>query len=117
MTVLDRRAEEVGREPAHRGRYDAATARAVAPLPVLFELCLPLLRAGGLLVAMKTENGVAAELPRGQRALDLLGGRLVTVRHLAIAELPNRTLVVVQQEREAPDTYPRRPGIPNKRPL
>jgi 16S rRNA (guanine527-N7)-methyltransferase len=111
------RAEEVAHDPVHRGRYDAAVARALAPFPVLCELCLPFLRPGGTFVALKSVAGAAVEVPRAARALDLLGGRLRGVFPVTLPALPNRVIVVVDQVTAAPDAYPRRPGQPAKRPL
>ncbi len=64
--IVTMRAEEHGHDPAHRGRYDAVVARAVAALPVLSEYCLPLLRIGGRFVAPKGADGAAeaASCPR-----------------------------------------------------
>jgi 16S rRNA (guanine527-N7)-methyltransferase len=116
-TVLAARAEDVAHDPDHRGRYDVAVARAVAPFAVLCELCLPFLRPGGRFVAQKGAAGAAVEVPAASRALSLLGGSLAEVRPVDLPGLPNRVLVVVDQERPAPARYPRRPGIPAKRPL
>jgi 16S rRNA (guanine527-N7)-methyltransferase len=116
-TVLAARAEEVAHDPAYRGRFDVAVARAVAPVAVLCELCLPFLHPGGRFVAQKSATGAAVEVPAAGRALDLLGGRLSEVRPVDLPELPNRVLVVIDQERPAPGAYPRRPGVPAKRPL
>jgi 16S rRNA (guanine527-N7)-methyltransferase len=116
-SVLAARAEDVAHDPAHRGRYDVAVARAVAPFAVLCELCLPFLTPGGRFVAQKGVAGAAVEVPAASRALSLLGGSLVEVRPVDLPGLPNRVLVVVDQERPAPEPYPRRPGMPAKRPL
>ncbi len=115
LTVLPRRAEEVGQAPAHRERYDLAVARAVAPLPVLLEYVLPLLRVGGVAVAYKGERA-PQEIDAAARALDLLGGRVRAIH--AIPGLPyTRVLVFVEKHQPTPPRYPRRPGRPRKRPL
>ena len=117
VEVLHARAEEVGRDPHHRQRYDVATARAVASLPVLLEYLLPLIRVGGRVLALKGENA-PVEAHQSQRALELLGGRL---RQLHLVELPGvaelRYIVEVEKTAATPEVYPRRPGIPTKRPL
>jgi 16S rRNA (guanine527-N7)-methyltransferase len=117
VDVLHARAEEIGRDPQHRQTYDVATARAVAALPVLLEYLLPLVRVGGRVLAQKGENA-AAEAHQSQRALELLGGRL---RQLHVVELPGvaelRYIVEVEKTAATPEAYPRRPGIPAKRPL
>jgi 16S rRNA (guanine527-N7)-methyltransferase len=117
VTVLARRAEEVGQDPAHRERYDIAIARAVAALPVLLEYLLPLVRVNGVAVAMKGAE-VEEELAAARGALERLGGRLRERREVAWPpHLPPRTLLVFEKAAPTPAGYPRRPGIPEKRPL
>ena len=110
------RAEEAGRG-AMRETFDAATARAVAPLNVLCELLLPLVRVGGKAVALKGP-GAAAEAEAAQNALDALGGRLAAIEEVPI---PGRdwahTLAVLAKTAPTPEKYPRRVGVPEKRPL
>jgi 16S rRNA (guanine527-N7)-methyltransferase len=115
--VLAARAEDVAHDPSLRGVFDVAVARAVAPLSVLCELCLPFVRSGGRFIAQKSAAGAEVEVPAAGQALDVLGGRLVEVRPVDLPDLPNRVLVVIEQERPAPATYPRRAGMPAKRPL
>jgi 16S rRNA (guanine527-N7)-methyltransferase len=116
-TVLPSRAEDAAHDPAHRARYDLSLARAVAPLATLAELCLPFLRPGGRFIAYKSAAGATTEVPQAARAIALLGGAPPVVRPVDLPELPNRVLVLVDQERPAPARYPRRPGMPAKRPL
>ena len=116
VDVVAERAEALGHDPQHRGRYDVSVARAVAPLAVLIELCLPFVPIGGLLIAQKTA-GAAEEVAAASRALDLVGGRTTEVRPVSHAALPNRALVIVEKIRETSAIYPRRPGLPTKRPL
>lgn len=117
VEVIHGRAEEIGHDPRHRERYDAATGRAVAALPVLVEYLLPLVRVGGRVLAQKGENG-PAEAHQAQRALELLGGKL---RQLHPVELPGvaerRYIVEIEKTAATPEAYPRRPGLPAKRPL
>ena len=117
VEVVHARAEEVGHRPAHREAYDWALARAVAGLPVLVEYLLPFLRLGGKAIAQKGETG-PAEAQGAERALSLLGGRINQVVPL---ELPGvaepRFLVVMEKAALTPADYPRRAGVPSKRPL
>jgi 16S rRNA (guanine527-N7)-methyltransferase len=117
VEVLHARAEEAGRMPAHRASYDWALARAVAPMGVLAEFLLPLLSIGGMALAQKGETG-PAEAHAAESALHILGGRLA---QLIPVELPfvaeSRYLVLVKKVAETPEKYPRRSGIPAKRPL
>ncbi len=115
LTVLARRAEAVGQDPAHREAYDGVVARAVAPLPTLLEYMLPLLRVGGVAIAYKGQRA-AQEIDAATRALEVLGGRVRRVQ--PVAELPYpRVLVWIEKTRPTPAAYPRRPGRAQKRPL
>lgn len=114
---LTGRAEEVGRDPQHRGAYDVVVTRAVAALPVLAELALPLLKPGGMLVAQKAQLS-AEERAAGLRAAGLVGAELGGEWQGQLPVLGDaRCLLVLRKVAETPDTYPRRTGIPNKRPL
>jgi 16S rRNA (guanine527-N7)-methyltransferase len=107
VDVVQGRAEALGRMPAHRERYDAATARAVAALPVLAEFALPLVRVGGLAVFPKGSHA-DEEMSAAAGALRLLGGA---------AEARASGLIVVRKLAPTPSPYPRRPGVPGRRPL
>ena len=117
VAVLQARAEEVGREPAHRERYDWAVARAVANLPILVEYLLPLVRVGGGMLAQKGESG-PAEAQMSEKAARLLGGH---IRQIIPVSLPgvadDRYLVVIDKKAATPPNYPRRVGVPAKTPL
>ncbi len=117
VEMLTARAEDVGRDPQHREKYDWAVARAVANLPVLAEYLLPLVRVGGGMLAQKGESG-PAEAQAAETALRLLGGRM---RQLVPVELPGvaeeRYLVIVDKPAATPPAYPRKAGIPAKKPL
>lgn len=116
VDVVVERAEALGQRASYRAQYDWATARAVAPLPVLVEYLLPLCRVGGWVVAQK---GVQApqEVGEATTAVHLLGGGAIQLHPTPpLAEEPGY-LVVIPKERETPARYPRRVGIPGKRPL
>ena len=116
VTALALRAEEAGHDPTLRGAADIVTARAVARLAVLAEYCLPLLRPGGWMIALKSGD-LADELAEGERAFAALGGTLREVRPVPLAELPGHVLVRVEKTGDTPAVYPRRPGVPAKKPL
>ena len=117
VTVLWARAEELGQDPAHREQCDVAVGRAVADLPVLAEYLLPFCRVGGVMVAPKGLKA-KAEVRTAQQAIGTLGGRVVEVRKVDVPELEEaRYLVVVEKIASTAARYPRRPGIPSKRPL
>jgi 16S rRNA (guanine527-N7)-methyltransferase len=117
VTVLKARAEDLAHDPAHRQQYDLALARAVADLPVVVEYTLPFCKVGGWVIAQKGEAG-AAEAWNAQKAMVLLGGELRRVMPVELSGLPeDRSLVVMEKVHPTPEAYPRRPGIPTKRPL
>ena len=117
VKIIQDRAEIVGHLPQAREGYDWALARAVAALSVLVEYLLPLVRIGGHALAMKGENG-PAEVQDAEPAIELLGGRfsqLVPVNLPGVEE--DRYLIVIEKIAATPDRFPRRVGIPAKRPL
>jgi 16S rRNA (guanine527-N7)-methyltransferase len=117
VAVVNGRAEEVGHDPAHRAQYDVALARAVAELPVLVEYALPLCRVGGLFVAQKGAR-IEEEVEGALDALEILGGRLKGIEALCLPTMDEpRHLVIVEKVAPTPERYPRRPGIPVRRPL
>ena len=117
VDVLQERAENIGQLLAYREQFDWAVARAVAALPVLAEYLLPLVRVGGSMLAMKGESG-PAETHAAGHALQMLGGHL---RQLLPVTLPGvaeeRYLVIIDKVAATPERFPRRVGIPSKRPL
>ncbi len=117
VTIISERVEWVGRMAQHREQYDWAVARAVAELRVLLEYLLPLCCVGGNALAQKGDSA-PEEIAAAQQAIASLGGREVTTRavHLPHHERQH-FLVVVSKGEVTPERYPRRPGIPAKRPL
>lgn len=117
VTILVARAEEAGRQPDHREQYDVAVARAVAPLPVLAEYTLPLVKVGGTIIAQKGTDP-ATEVKTAAQALALLGGQLDRIVPVTIPGLDApRHLVLITKVKPTPQQYPRRPGMPAKRPI
>ena len=114
VEVVARRAEEVGQDPLYRESFDVALARALAPMPVLVELCLPLVRVGGRLLAQKTES---ENLDAARRAIETMGGKLDRVVAAPSAARGTGTVVIVDKVRPTPPAYPRRPGVPSRKPL
>jgi 16S rRNA (guanine527-N7)-methyltransferase len=114
VEVVARRAEEVGQDPLFREKFDVAVARALAPLPVLAELCLPLVRVGGRLLAQKTDS---EDVNGAARAIEAMGGMLNVVVAAPSAARDAGTIVIVDKVRSTPATYPRRPGVPGRKPL
>jgi 16S rRNA (guanine527-N7)-methyltransferase len=118
VTVLAERAETLGQDRRHRERFAVATARALAPLPVLAELALPLVQVGGALLAWKGPVGEEAdEVRRGRTAAAQLGGGRLELVDPGLPALGGHRFVVVRKERPTPARFPRRPGEPARRPL
>ena len=114
VEVVSRRAEDAGRDPQYRETFDVAVARALAPMRVLAELCLPLVRVGGRLLAQKTESDEPAT---ATRALEVLGGRIEAVVPAPSLARTRGSVVVVAKIAPTPDAYPRRSGVPQRKPL
>jgi len=118
VDVIAQRAEILGRDPRYREAASVVTARAVAALPVLAELALPLLIRGGRLLAWKGPLAPGdEELRRGARAVTQLGGGPPELVSVDAPQLGGHTFVRVTKEGPTPERYPRRPGEPARRPL
>ncbi len=118
VTVVTNRAELAGQMWEHRQRYHVAIARAVAETPVLLELTLPFVRLLGRALLMKKTAPLDEELARSRRALRSLGGELVGVAPVPLPDLlPEHAIVIFEKLRPTHADYPRRPGIPERRPL
>ena len=110
------RAEDFAQDKAFRAQFDIVTARAVARMQVLSELTIPYLKVGGQLLALKASNA-PEELEEAKNALNLLFSK---VEDNLQYELPNgdpRYITLVEKKKETPNKYPRKAGMPNKRPL
>lgn len=107
------RAEDFGRDPKCRASFDTTVSRAVAALPVLLELTVPLLKVGGKAYCYKGD--VTEELPSAKSALHLLHctAEVIPVE----ADYGARTLVICTKNAPTPSTYPRKAGMPSKKPL
>lgn len=117
VAFVHARAEEFGRNPKYREQFDVVTARAVARLSVLSELCIPLAKQGGLFVSMK---GAAAseEMKDATRAVKLLGAVLQNEHEFLLPEENSeRHIFVFEKKKQTPKKYPRKPGVPNKTPI
>ncbi|MDO4350492.1 MAG: 16S rRNA (guanine(527)-N(7))-methyltransferase RsmG [Eubacteriales bacterium] len=118
VRLVHARAEDGGRDPAHRERYDVAVARAVAPLPVLCELLLPFVRVGGHMGCYKGP-AAGAELEAGARAAKLLGGGAISALPVDIPSQPEwrHCVLLCQKEQKTVRQYPRKAGTPGREPL
>lgn len=117
VELVHARAEEAGRLKAHRERYHVATSRAVARLSTLAELCLPLVAVGGRFVALKGAQ-YREELDEAGHAISILGGRVENVNPVRLPGIDDsRAVIYVCKRAPTPPAYPRRPGMPEKKPL
>ena len=119
VRVMTARAEEAGRAALMRERFDAVIARAVANMRVLAELCLPLVRVGGQMIAMKGKNA-AAEMEEAQAAIKTLGGSFRCYEEIALRsdeEELSHPLIIVDKVAKTPSEYPRAYGRILKKPL
>lgn len=116
ISAVHSRAEDAGMSQKYREKFDAATARAVASLPVLLEYCLPLVRIGGIFVAMKGSS--SEEIAASEKALDVLGGKIEEVKEFSLPYSDmKRNVIIVRKLRQTPTKYPRKAGKPSKEPL
>lgn len=110
------RAEDAGRSKQYREKFDVATARAVAPLPILCEYCLPFVKVGGIFLAMKGNADREAE--DSNKAIVTLGGTIEDLRHFTLPGTDmNRSIIVIRKVRQTPPKYPRQAGKPEKEPI
>ena len=117
VTVISDRAETLGQDAAHRERYDVVLARALGPLAMVAELCMPLLQLKGRCIAPRRED-FETESKMAQTAFDLTGGSALEWIPVHVPGLDDgRGLVVSEIHSATPARFPRRPGIPAKRPL
>ncbi len=116
VTVINSRVEELGQDCRYRSSFDICTSRAVAPMNVILEYGLPLTRVGGKLMLWKGRK-YQQEIGKSEKALRILGGKMVDIWLYSLMEKRDRTVIVVEKTDPTPDKYPRRVGIPLKRPL
>ena len=110
------RAEDFAQDKSFRAQYDFVTARAVARMQVLSELTIPYLKVGGKLLALKASNA-PEELLESKNALNLLFSKVEDNLNYALPNGDPRYITVVEKKKETPNKYPRKAGMPNKRPL
>ena len=121
IKAISARAEDLAHKE-YRESFDVATARAVAALPVLTELCLPFVKVGGLFIAMKSQSA-AEELAASRSAIEKCGGELVDVIELELthrkenSEKEKRNLIIIKKIKKTPDNYPRIYSKITKKPL
>jgi 16S rRNA (guanine527-N7)-methyltransferase len=117
VEIVVGRAEEIAHLPLYRQQFALAISRAVASLSTLVELALPLCQVGGKFIAWK-KGEISQEINNASKAIDTLEGKLNQVRKVELEEFNDeRYLVIVDKIYPTPEKYPRRPGIPGRRPI
>lgn len=120
VTAIAGRAEEYAQREEYRERFDVVTARAVAALPMLSELCLGFVRVGGRMVAMKSQQA-EEEILAAKNGISLCGGRISEKIECSLVSddgaLEQRTLVLIEKEKNTPKKYPRHFSKISKNPL
>ncbi|HJV47110.1 MAG TPA: 16S rRNA (guanine(527)-N(7))-methyltransferase RsmG [Bacillota bacterium] len=111
------RAEDLGVDPKFRERYDVVTARAVARLSILSEYCLPFVKVGGNFVVLKGADG-PNELDEAKKAIKILGAKTNQLNELNLpTDQAERSIIVIEKISTTPKGYPRKAGIPTKKPI
>lgn len=119
LSTVAMRAEDGAHDPAYRERYDVVTARAVASLSILCELCLPYVKIGGRFLAMKGK-GAREELDAAKNAISKLGGAFVSVHEFPLyadGEAQTRYIIEIEKTAHTQDLYPRQYAKIKKKPL
>ncbi len=117
MLARHRFSPQVAHLSEYRERFDIVLSRAVAPLPTLVKLTLPFCTIGGIFIAQKKGN-VGLEISQATKAISTLGGNLREVKRVELEEFTDeRQLIIIEKVSATPPQYPRRPGIPAKRPI
>jgi len=117
VEIVIGRAEEVAHRAQYREKFDVVLSRGVAPLPTLVELTLPFSTIGGSFIAQK-KGSIDLEISQADKAISQLGGKLQEVKRIDLEEFTDkRWLIVIDKVSPTPKLYPRRPGIPAKKPL
>lgn len=111
------RAEDYGQNPDYRESYDICVSRAVAPLNVLSEYCIPFVKVGGYFAAYKSDN-ISQEISESDRAIKKLGGKIKEIKEISIPGTDIiRKIVIIEKIEGTQAKYPRKAGKPSKDPL
>lgn len=117
LQIRHGRAEELGSRTKYREKYNTVVSRAVAPLNILCEYCLPFIKIGGFMIAYKGDD-YQNELRQARNAIEILGGEYLGNENVKIPGTEiNRSYLIIRKVRQTPEKFPRRPGQPKKNPL
>ncbi|MCL2144621.1 MAG: 16S rRNA (guanine(527)-N(7))-methyltransferase RsmG [Endomicrobia bacterium] len=121
IEILNKRAEEIGQNPAYRQKYDIVLSRAVSKFSPNLEISIPLLKVGGRFIVHKTKNSAESKeegLPSVENALRHLGAKLENIIPYKLPEQElDYCILVFKKYKDTPAQFPRKPGIPEKKPL
>ncbi len=116
IKTVHARVEEFAKNKKERESYDIATSRAVAPLNILLEYLLPLVKVGGYCICMKGSS--IDEIKEAENALKILGGEIEKIENINLPDSDiQRNIIVVKKVKQTPLKYPRKPGTPSKEPI
>lgn len=117
VKIQHSRAEEAGSNKEYREKYDVAVSRAVAPLNILVEYLLPLIKIGGKAICMKG-NSIEEEVQTARKAISTLGGKVEKIESFVLPNTDiNRSIVIIEKIKNTSSKYPRKAGIPSKNPI
>lgn len=117
VKLIHGRAEDFGQNKEHRENYDICVSRAVAPLNVLSEYCIPFVKVGGYFAAYKS-NIISQEITNSDNAIEKLGGKLKEIKEISIPGTDIiRKIVIIEKVEPTNKRYPRKAGKPSKEPL
>ena len=117
VETIHSRVEDFGQDKNQREKYDVATSRAVAPLNILIEYLLPLVKVGGKCICMKGSNA-EEEIENAKNAIRILGGEIEKIEEIELPESDiKRTIIIIKKLKETPNKYPRKAGLPSKEPI
>lgn len=117
VEVIHARSEEAARNKKYREKFDLATARAVARLPIICEYCLPFVKDGGTFIALKGRQ-YEEEATQAQKAIKILGGEIADIMPVKLPEIDDkRAVIYIKKIKSTPKTYPRKAGTPERNPI
>lgn len=117
VEVIHARSEEAARNKKYREKFDLATARAVARLPIICEYCLPFVKDGGTFIALKGRQ-YEEEATQSQKAIKVLGGEISDIMPVKLPEIDDkRAVIYIKKIKSTPKTYPRKAGTPERNPI
>ncbi len=117
ITTTHERVEDFGINEQNREKYDIATSRAVANLSTLVEYLLPLVKVGGRCICMKGNN-IKEEVEMAKNAIEKLGGKIIKIEEIKLPKTDiQRNIIIIEKVKKTPNIYPRKAGIPAKKPI